>query len=192
MLVTEKSLHWAFMFCMSLFVAVFLFGLTGCSDKTKPNIEVIQDMMEQPALKAQDFMPDNREKSSMLVPPEGTLAVDREAAKYATDPEAAGKNLKMPTVTPEFLALGERHYKNYCLLCHGEKGMGDGHVGQKFIGVKPPSLMTDKIRGYADGRIFHVLTFGQGVMGNYMYQMPKGRDRWAVVAYVRKMQQESK
>ncbi len=114
------------MFCISLFVAVFLFGLTGCSDKTKPNIEVIQDMMEQPALKAQDFMPDDREKSSMRVPPEGTLAVDREAAKYATDPEGAGKNLKMPTVTPEFLALGERHYKNYCLLCHGEKGMVTG------------------------------------------------------------------
>lgn len=192
MLVTEKSLHWAFLFCISLFAGVFLLGLTGCSDKTKPNVEVIQDMMEQPALKAQDFQPENREKSSMLLPPEGTLAQDREAMKYSTDPEGAGKNLKMPAVTPDVLALGEKHYKNYCLLCHGEKGMGDGLVGQKFTGVKPPTLLSEKVRSYGDGRIFHVITYGQGVMGNYMYQMPMSKDRWAVVAYVRKLQQENK
>ncbi len=190
---TVYNLNRSSFLCIGLLVS--LFGFTGCgptSDGQQPNVEIIQDMMEQPALKAQDFDPHNREKSSQLIPPEGTAAKNREVYLYKGNPEGASANLKSPEVNPDMLKLGEKHFKNFCYVCHGEKGMGDGPVAAKFQGVKPPSLMSEKVRGMKDGGIYHIITDGQGVMGAYITQMPFSKDRWAVLAYVRKLQSETK
>ncbi len=192
-MMSDRTLSWAFFLCVSLFASVFVFGLTGCGPSDgKPNVEIIQDMMVQPANKAQDFLASNPEKSSQLVPPEGTAAVNREVYLFKGNPEGAASNLKMPEVTAEMVKLGEKHFKNYCLVCHGEKGAGDGPVASKFQGVKPPSLLSDKVRGMKDGGIYHIITDGQGVMGTYINHMPWSKDRWAVVSYVRKLQSDSK
>lgn len=169
----------------------FLVGTVSCAPKgNQPNVEVIQDMMDQPALKAQDYSPHDREKSSMLVPPEGTWPKNVEPYLYKGNPIVAGEKLKNPYKSKgaEFLKLGKRHYNNYCSLCHGPGGAGDGQVAPKFVGIKPPSLLTEKIRKYSDGRIFHIITDGQGIMGTYIHQLPKEKDRWAVVNYVRSLQ----
>ena len=192
-MMSDRTLSWAFFFCVTLFASVFVLGLTGCGPSDgKPNVEIIQDMMVQPANKAQDSLPSNPEKSSQLVPPEGSAAMNREVYIYKGDPEAAANNLKMPEVNADMLKLGEKHYKNYCYVCHGEKGAGDGPVASKFQGVKPPPLLSDKVRGMKDGGIFHIISDGQGVMGTYINHMPFSKDRWAVVAYVRKLQSDNK
>lgn len=192
-MMSDRTLSWAFILCVSIFASVFVFGLTGCGPSDgKPNVEIIQDMMVQPANKAQDFLASNPEKSSQLVPPEGTAAVNREVYLFKGNPEGAANSLKMPEVTADMVKLGEKHFKNYCLVCHGEKGAGDGPVASKFQGVKPPSLLSEKVRGMKDGGIFHIISDGQGVMGTYINHMPWSKDRWAVVAYVRKLQSDSK
>ena len=182
-----------------LIPALIIF-VTGCTfsndDPSKPNVEVIQDMAEQPALKAQDFHPQDREKSSMLVPPKGTWPSntnkwpkDMKPLMYEGKPEQAGRELKNPFAgNPEVTELGKRHFQNYCMVCHGVQGAGDGPVAEKFVGVKPPSLLTAKIKNYPDGRIYHIITYGQGVMGAYVNQMPNEKARWAVVNYVRQLQ----
>ena len=173
--------------CLSLMA--FLVACDGGPKKT--NIEVVQDMMEQPALKAQDFEPHDREKSSMRVPPKGTWPKNVKPYLYKGKPEAAGKNLRNPFAgdkSEAFMKLGKTHYQNFCVVCHGKNGAGDGPVAAKFVGVKPPSLVTDKIKNYADGRIFHIITDGQGIMGTYIHQLPKEKDRWAVVNYIRSLQ----
>lgn len=189
-MMSDRTLSWAFVLCVTIFASVFVFGLTGCGPTSdgKPNVELIQDMMVQPAIKAQDSIPSNGEKSGQLVPPEGTAAKNREVYLYKGNPEGAANNLKMPEMNADMLKLGEKHFKNFCYVCHGEKGMGDGPVADKFQGVKPPSLMSDKVRGMKDGQIFHIISDGQGVMGTYINHMPFSKDRWAVVAYVRKLQ----
>lgn len=193
-MVSDRSLNYAILFFVSLFAVVFVMGLTGCSagvDRT--NVEIIQDMMEQPAVKAQDVNPHNKNQSGMRVPPEGTAAMNREVYLYKGDLEGAIKNLTNPeTVNEEFLKLGEKHYKNYCYVCHGEQGRGDGPVAEKFTGIKPPALLSDKVRAMKDAQIFHIITDSQGVMGAYINQMPWSKDRWAVVSYVRKLQAENK
>jgi mono/diheme cytochrome c family protein len=194
-MVSDRSMNWAMFFFIGLFAVVFVMGLSGCSGKTDvPNVEVIQDMMEQPALKAQDFSPQDREKSGQRLPPEGTAAMNREVYLYKGNPEGAANGLQNPNkeVNPELLALGEKHFKNYCYVCHGEQGKGDGPVAAKFQGIKPPSLLSEKVRGMKDGMIFHIITEGQGVMGSYINQMPWAKDRWAVVTYVRKLQKDNK
>jgi mono/diheme cytochrome c family protein len=192
-MMSDRTLSWAFFLCVSLFASVFVFGLTGCgATADKPNVELIQDMMVQPANKAQDSLPSNPEKSSQLVPPEGTAATNREVYLFKGNPEGAANSLKMPDMYDGMLKLGEKHYRNYCMVCHGEKGAGDGPVASKFQGVKPPSLLSEKVRGMKDGQIFHIITDGQGVMGTYINHMPFSKDRWAVVAYVRKLQSDNK
>ena len=129
----------------------------------------------------------------MLVPPEGTWPKNMEPYLYKGKAALAGQELRNSyanNTSKEFQKLGETHYNNYCLLCHGAGGAGDGQVAAKFVGVKPPSLLTDKIKNFPDGRIFHIITDGQGVMGTYIHQLPKEKDRWAVVNYVRSLQKK--
>jgi mono/diheme cytochrome c family protein len=178
-----------------MFATVFLLGLNGCGPKgNQPNVEIIQDMMIQPALKAQDEDPFTH-KSGMRVPPEGTAAQNREVYLYKKeDVEAAAKNLVNPYASnpsPEIMELGKKHYSNFCFVCHGTEGKGDGPVGLKFTGVKPPPLISDKVRGFRDGQIFHIITHGTGVMGSYANHAITFKDRWAIVTYVRKLQRDA-
>lgn len=177
-----------------ILLSILVIFFVGCdATKNKPNVEIIQDMMDQPALKAQDYSPHDKNKSSMLVPPEGSWPQNVKPYLFKGKPIEAGEQLANPfkaDTSPEFLKLGERHYNNYCSLCHGPAGLGDGQVAEKFQGVKPPSLVTDKIKTYPDGRIFHIITEGQGIMGTYIYQLPNEKDRWAVINYIRSLQKK--
>lgn len=56
--------------------------------------------------------------------------------------------------------------------------------------MQSANLLEERLRAVPDGQIFDVITVGFGLMASYAYQLPP-RDRWAVVAYVRRLQQES-
>ena len=175
--------------------AVALSASVACTKKNPelskvPNIELIQDMMDQPSLKAQDYEPSNPTKGSSRLPPEGTVPVGYTPYKYAGNAAEATAKLKNPfagNTTVEALELGRRKYDIYCAVCHGYGGAGDGTVAPKMA-LKPPSLLSDKIRTMNDAGIYHIVTDGQGVMSSYMYQMVNENDRWAVVNYVRSLQ----
>lgn len=184
----------------SLSVAVFAAALAGCTKSgapqlsPEPNVELIQDMMEQPALKPQDFDPINREQGIVRLPPEGTVPVGYKPYPYHLDPEKADASLKNPyadKATPEILEVGRKKFETYCAVCHGYEGKGDGPVSPKMA-LKPPPLVSDKVVGYKDARIFHIITDGQGVMSSYAQQLVDENDRWAIVNYVRSLQRLSK
>lgn len=176
---------------MKLLLCLVIAGLalSGCGDKEKPNVELIDDMMDSPAYKAQDTKVGGG--SSMLMPPANTLPVGMKRYPYAPgDADGAEKGLKNPIegqFTPEVLARGANRYEIYCGVCHGALGKGDGTVAEKMP-VRPPSLVQDKVKAYRDGRFFHIITHGKGVMGSYANQIKKEEDRWAVVNYIRNLQ----
>lgn len=165
---------------MPLLVVFFLWG---CSDKSKkPNFEIMQDMMDQPAIKAQGEFP-----FSLQAPPEGT--VPRGAEPYLMkDMLEAGAKLKN-TVTIDKISLlqGQKTYMTYCFVCHGALGDGKGPVAEKWI-APIPSLMSDRVKEWKDGSLFHVITQGQGLMSGYASQIVSSEDRWKVVNYVRHLQ----
>jgi hypothetical protein len=170
------------------------FVVVACGGKNStPNVEPIQDMMESPALKEQDEDPTDPNNRGMKVPPDHTVGIGKHPYKYIGQPEKAEKELKNPFSgnSPEVIALGKAKFEIYCMLCHGPTGHGDGQIGAKMA-LKPPSLMSDKVRAFKDGRIFHIITEGQGVMGSYASQIVKSDDRWAIVNYIRMMQQTDK
>jgi mono/diheme cytochrome c family protein len=169
-----------------------LFCLVACgAGKNKTNVELIQDMMDQIALKAQSYDKGRGEPTNRL-PPEGTVARNREAYLYSGDPLGAEKSLENPHVADRsepFMARGAEKFRIYCGVCHGATGAGDGPVAGKMT-LRPPSLLTPKVKDFKDGRIFHIITEGQGVMGAYASQIPNPKDRWAIVNYVRVLQEK--
>lgn len=172
-----------------LLAAVVLTGC-GCSaGKSKlTNVEIIQDMMDQPALKAQDYEPGNPQQAASRLPPEGTVPVGFKPYLYHLNPAAAEAALKNPLVgSAEILELGRTKYETYCAVCHGVQGDGKGSVAPK-MSIQVPSLINDKARGYNDARLFHIITDGQGVMSSYAYQLVNENDRWAIVNYIRSLQ----
>lgn len=178
----------------SLVVGVACLLLAACNaGKNETNIELIQDMMDQISLKTQDWDPLQNGKAAGRTPPAGTVAQNQEIYKYWNDPVAAGNNLKNPfsgNKSPEVLSLGKTQFGIYCAVCHGNAGMGDGTVAPKMA-LRPPSLMTDKVKNFPDGRIFHIITAGQGVMGKYSNQIRDPKKRWAIVNYIRSLQENS-
>ena len=171
-------------------ICIFIF--VACDNKSrKPNIEIVQNMMDSPAFKAQDYDPNQPGGAASRMPPEGTVAIGKPPYPYRGQPEQAGRNLTNPVrVEVESLARGAELYQIYCLVCHGPKGRGDGTVTPKLL-VPPPSLLEQKARDYSDGRLYHIIVDGQGMMGAYDSQILE-KDRWKIVNYIRQLQKENR
>jgi len=173
-----------------LFSVLIAFTLSACTDHSKPNVEVIQDLMENPAVKAQEFDEWSLHHSGMRVPPENTAPVGFHSYKCSKnlDCAAAMVNPMAGQETPVILTQCQKLYETNCALCHGFQGKGDGTVAAK-MNLKPPTLLSDKVKGWKDGQLYHVITEGQGLMGSYASHVPQ-ESRWQVVNYIRFLQKQ--
>jgi len=90
--------------------------------------------------------------------------------------------------TDAFLARGKERYNIYCAVCHGESGDGAGVTSKYGIAGIANFHAPNFIRSeYPDGQLYDVITRGKGNMSGYGYNIPVN-DRWAIVAYVRALQ----
>lgn len=87
--------------------------------------------------------------------------------------------------TPEIIGQGKMLYEFYCQHCHGTKGSGDGKVADKYAGVA--NLKGDAYKSITEGHIFHVITYGKGLMGAHGSQVSQ-EDRWRIAKYVKELQ----
>jgi mono/diheme cytochrome c family protein len=149
-----------------------------------------QDMHDQPRLKPYAkaaFWPDHR---SMRPQVPGTVARGRLFEdEHLNLGKVDGKDAEafpMP-VTKEVLARGRERYGIFCQPCHGMVGDGNGMIVQRGL-KRPPSYHIDRLRQAPPGYIFGVITNGFGVMYDYSDRI-RAEDRWAIVAYVRALQQ---
>jgi mono/diheme cytochrome c family protein len=156
--------------------AVFLGALGACGPREKPNFVYMPDMAYSPSVKAQ-------EEGSNRMPPYGTIPRGFEPYPYPHDPELAGQRLQNPLQrTRANFYKGQESFNIFCAVCHGPSGEGDGSIVPQY--PRPPSLLSDKIRGWSDGRIYHVISKGQGLMPAYERQVDP-EDRWAIALYIR-------
>jgi len=122
-------------------------------------------------------------------------------------------------VTPELLARGQERFGIYCAVCHGYQGNGQGMVGQRWSGVVPSfhdpkyyAGSNDPDGKGLDGFLF--FTALNGVAGpdgpvlpgddeatrlkklaglkmpGYAHAL-SARDAWAIVAYIRALQEHT-
>ena len=83
---------------------------------------------------------------------------------------------------------GKALYTRFCEHCHGEKGNGDGLVAEKYAGVA--NLNGAAYLEITEGHIFHVITYGKGLMGAHGSQISQ-EDRWRISRYVKEMQKSN-
>lgn len=128
----------------------------------------------------------------LQTPPEGTSPRGMHAP-LAFQPgkdeaERAGRELLNPMApTPANLERGKLVWTHVCAACHGDGAKGDGGVIPRF--PNPPNLVIEKYRNYADGRLFHVATFGgPEKMMKGMGDIISQEDRWRVVLHLRELQ----
>ena len=125
-------------------------------------------------------------------PVEGTMRVGEEPIFEAPLSDSAGglytisnatKNPLPPLVGKDSLEAA-RLFNIYCGVCHGDKAGNNGPVSTKVGGVKNIVAESPK---YSDGRIFHVINYGQGNMGSYASQLSR-KQRWMIIQYIRTLE----
>ena len=100
--------------------------------------------------------------------------------------ERAGRELQNPfAATAENLERGQYIYGNFCQVCHGATGGGDGPIIPKY--PNPPSYHIERSKALPDGNMFHVVTMGRNNMPSHGAQV-SAEDRWKVILYIRKLQ----
>ena len=149
------------------------------------------DMGDQPKLKPQRKDIFGGRPTGLMEPQPGTLATGNVDVSYPypyaqNEADKAGAELVNPLKpTADVLAHGKFIFENVCITCHGPRGAGDGNVTALF--PKPPSLMTQKVRDWPDGQLFHRPMRGQNSMPSHARQVD-ARDAWSVILYIREMQ----
>lgn len=166
----------------------------GCTSR-RPAIHPNPNMDDQPRYEAQAASAFFADGAAMQPPVEGTVArgqldyfVDDALYTGMTAGEQPVTEIPMP-VTPELMTRGEERYGIYCAPCHGDQADGRGMLRER-AGVVVANLLEDRFRAYPAGQVFGVITHGVGLMAGYRYPIPP-EDRWAIVAYVEKLQEEA-
>lgn len=122
----------------------------------------------------------------MRNPVPGTVARGQKEYPFKGKPEEAGKKLINPLLpTTEVLELGKSKFNALCSPCHGWLGDGASRLNGQF--PNPPSLHSEKVRNWPDGRIYHIIMEGQNVMSSYASQTTE-KERWAIILYIRALQ----
>ncbi|MCP3994288.1 MAG: cytochrome c, partial [bacterium] len=161
-------------------------------DPSRRNYEFLPNMVESYARDAQSppFVFDDGSALD-LRPPEGSVARGYMPFEYPATPEGAllaGQELQNPFSGDDADAAsrGAIVYSNFCAVCHGGAGLGDGTVTRKGV-PPPPSFLLEHAVNMTDGQMFHVISSGQANMASYASQVERD-DRWRAILHVRRLQ----
>lgn len=148
-----------------------------------PPFDFMLSQFKQNPQTASNFFADG---FGMRSPVPGTVARGQRDYPFKGKPDEAGEKLVNPLLpTSNMLELGKKKYNTFCSPCHGWRGEGDSRLNGQF--PNPPSLHSEKVRNWSDGRIYHVIVEGQNIMPSYASQLSE-RERWAIILYIRALQ----
>jgi mono/diheme cytochrome c family protein len=174
-------------FVMFLCVAaVVIAGATFTITNKLMFIQPFNWMMDHSRLDAQENFPMFSDGNGMREPVSGTVPKNFMPEEYKNSPDSAGKFLINPLEASQAnIDLGKKKFLTYCSPCHGNYAKGDSRLRGLF--PNPPTLHSKKVRTWPDGRIYHVITYGQNSMPSYAKQVTRD-ERWAVILYLRSLQ----
>ncbi|WP_160172016.1 c-type cytochrome [Schleiferia thermophila] len=183
---------------LKVFAAIiFLSVFASCSrDYSKPGREYMPNMYRVASYKTYEPNPNFKDSLGARPVIEGTVPRGYFVYEAQNTPEAYEASLKRKEFPSRYREIsekdfeeGKRQYTIYCAVCHGEKGDGNGILveKEKFAGV--PSYASASRPGLTPVSIYHVITYGKGVMGSHAAQVLPD-DRWKVVHYVLHLREE--
>lgn len=164
-------------------------GQISRQEPIHPNMNMDQQRRFEPQEK-NEFFKDNR---AMRQPVDGTIPrgkLKQDEAYYQGINEDSSFVTEIPVeVTKSFIYRGKDRYEVFCTPCHGIAGDGNGIIMANNYGYVPaPSFHIERIQNQSDGYLYSAITNGIRTMPSYASQI-NVRDRWAIVAYVRALQQ---
>ena len=192
-----------------LLLLALALGACRGGTSTSPPVHLVLDMDFQPKLKAQAAMKFENwaDGRSMRLPADGTVARGTlPDPVLMPDPKNAGKNPDGSWISTNPLALNEQtiergrdRYDIHCSVCHGLSGRGgngpEGHglVGRRWPVAVPNFHAADgkdnRVANFTDGEYFEVMSspVGRNTMPSYAARISVA-DRWAIVHYIRALQ----
>ena len=105
-------------------------------------------------------------------------------------PAAADKLVNPLKGNVDAVKKGEEIYKSMCLVCHGEKGKGNG-AASVGLSPSPANFLSIDVRNETDGAIFWKMSEGNPPMAAYKTLLTETQ-RWQVVNYIRFLETNSK
>lgn len=78
---------------------------------------------------------------------------------------------------------GKKLFTSMCVICHGNKGKGDGVAGAA-LSPRPANFSLKSIQDQTDGALFWKLTNGKAPMASYKELLTETQ-RWQLVNYLR-------
>jgi mono/diheme cytochrome c family protein len=177
-----------------LLLALLAFNFMPMGSRSERAYRFLVEMDPGPAVRSftsTDLLPGSMAEQ---VPPPGSVSRDYRPLPFdasSDDAERAGRELHNPIQnSPEAVASGRKLFRTFCIPCHGAEGLGDGTIVSRGFPA-PPSLSAEHARNLPDGRIFHILSFGQANMPPYRVQLTP-TERWTVIHFVRELQSGGK
>jgi mono/diheme cytochrome c family protein len=182
--------------------AVLAVGVSSCkNDPLSPGVEYMPDMYRSPSVETYSTNSFFKDSLANRKPVPGTVTIgDRWNNEFSPNAipypyentpegyEKAGAELKNPLPkTAENIEQGKQIYTKFCVHCHGTTGQGDGTIvaNGKFPG--PPPSYSGPLANLSEGKMFHTITYGKGLMGSHASQLNKV-ERWKVAMYVQTLQ----
>ncbi len=171
----------------------------GKKDPNSPGVEFMPDMYRSPSLEtnmAYVTIENGKQTGDTLqanrLPVNGTIPRGFMPYPYANDTSGyanAGRYLRRPVDiirNAENLAEGEELYGKFCTHCHGTNGEADGLVAAKLSGA-PPSYKGPVVMALPEGKMFHSIYYGKGIMGAHSSQVSKA-EIWKIILHIQKLQ----
>jgi mono/diheme cytochrome c family protein len=113
-------------------------------------------------------------------------------AKWQEEYDKAGQLIRNPLASSkEVLEQGKAIYLTNCVVCHGEKGNGDGNLvvlpdGSDGPYTAVPPAYSKRLPEISDGNIFYSVSYGKGQMGGYGFSLSV-EERWKVISYIKSL-----
>ena len=142
-------------------------------------------MLDQPKLDPEREDSFFKDGFGMRMPVAGTVARGQTPYTIKSEQDSAVLANPLPR-TESVFRKGRQAFATYCSVCHGILGNGVSTLTAAY-GAKPANLVSETVRGYPDGRIYHVIVAGKNAMPSYAAELTED-ERWTVVHYVRALQ----
>jgi mono/diheme cytochrome c family protein len=198
----NKALKYNISLVGSAMVCLMIFMSSCTKDPNSPGVEYMPDMYRSPSYETYSENPILPDSMTAQKPVEGTISRGEwpnsgslvNALPYAYPNnlegyEAAGAELKNPLeLNDDNKAEGKVLYEKMCMHCHGKEGQGDGQLIGTGKFPPPPAYNGGALKNLPEGKMFHTITYGKGLMGSHASQLTK-EERWKVIQYVQELQQ---
>lgn len=197
----KKALTYNSSLVGSALVCIAILMSSCTKDPNSPGVEYMPDMYRSPSYETYSENPVLPDSMTALKPVAGTITrgewphtaslINALPYPYENTLEgyaAAGEELKNPIpVSDDIKSEGKVIFEKMCMHCHGKEGAGDGQLIGTGKFPPPPAYNSPQLKDLPEGKMFHTITYGKGLMGSHASQLTK-EERWKVIQYIQELQ----